>query len=64
LAQVSQVRQAFGIQFLDLALAGVELAEIGVAKGHVLDQIPSPFANKTNVVTPKSWTLRRLTFEV
>jgi hypothetical protein len=57
IAQFLQVREALGPQFLNFALAGIELAEIGVAKGHVLDQKSSPFANRTNVVTPKSWTL-------
>ena len=48
LAQVPQVRKALGPQFLDLALAGVELAEIRMARRHVLDQIASPLANRAN----------------
>jgi hypothetical protein len=45
LAQVLQVRKTPGLQFLDLALTGIELAEIGMARWHVLDQVPSPVAD-------------------
>jgi len=52
LAQVLQVREALGLQFLDLALAGIELAEIGMARRHVLDQVSSPFADGAQFAGP------------